>query len=110
VWIWRSLPLQTVFQISQELASRRQPRILQGGEKPLIRRRKVRTSCLRAAATARAAMQALQALHQKLDIADGSGCSFTFSPPGTRFIGLQLSLIRGRVSLTAPTPENGVLW
>jgi len=39
-WIWRSSStLQTVFQISQELVGRRQPRILQGGEEPLSRRR-----------------------------------------------------------------------
>jgi hypothetical protein len=58
-----------------------------------------------------AAVQALQALHQKLDVADAAGSQFDIQPAAPRFLAAAFSLMRWRVSDTASTArKSSELW
>ena len=77
--------LQAVFHVAQELVGRGQSRVLGIGEQPLIAQAEQREHGAAVAYPRLApAMQALQALHQKLDVADAAGSQFDVQPARAR--------------------------
>jgi hypothetical protein len=104
--------LQAVLQVAQKLVGRGQARVFGIGEQPLVAQAEQRKH---GAAVPHprlaAAVQALQALHQKLDVADAAGRQLDIQPAPARFFAAIFSLMRWRVSDTASTArKSSELW
>ena len=107
------LHLQAVLQVAQERVGGGQPRVFAAGEKALVAQAEEREH---GAAVPHpllaAAVQALQALHQELDVADAAGRQLDVQPAvRSRACAASFSLMRWRVSLTASTArKSSELW